>query len=203
MNNFSQHHAHALPIAVSDGDGYRLAMLTSRASIEAYVDALIARLDDLDGDTDLEPEESDQDAGDQGEPDEDGEPSLGFAEGAQHASGGGHDEEEPDLGWCNNVGQLRLGEGHHDGDETALERHGAGFVRSGGDDSEDSHDAEAVNEDGSDTGSSDNGIGDLGGASEVFYGVDSDGEVSGGDTLGADRPTVCLGSEDGTAWVRA
>lgn len=37
--------------------------------------------------------------------------------------------EEHDLGWCNNVGQLRLGEGHDDGDSTAPERHGGGFVR--------------------------------------------------------------------------
>ncbi len=47
------------------------------------------------------------------------------------------DEGEETLGWAANVGQLALGQTMADGDETALERHGKGFVRSGGDDSED------------------------------------------------------------------
>ncbi len=64
-----------------------------------------------------------QDSGDEGEPDQDGEEALG---------------------WAANVGQLNLGQNTADGDETALERHGAGFLRSGGDDSEDSHDREVA-----------------------------------------------------------
>lgn len=87
-----------------------------------------------------------EDAGDEGEPDEDAENTLGWSEGQ---SLGGHlgspsEDREEDLGWCANVGQLRLGEGHGDGDSTAPERHGAGFVRCSGDDSEDSHDREAA-----------------------------------------------------------
>ena len=47
------------------------------------------------------------------------------------------DEGEETLGWAANVGQLALGQTTADGDETALERHGKGFVRSGPDDAED------------------------------------------------------------------
>jgi len=47
------------------------------------------------------------------------------------------DEVEQSLGWAANVSQLALGPNTADGDETALERHGKGFVRSGGDDCED------------------------------------------------------------------
>ncbi len=46
------------------------------------------------------------------------------------------DEGEETLGWAANVGQLALGMTTADGDETALERHGKGFLRSGGDDME-------------------------------------------------------------------
>jgi len=46
------------------------------------------------------------------------------------------DEGEETLGWAANVGQLALGQTTADGDATALERHGKGFVRSGGDDLE-------------------------------------------------------------------
>ena len=47
------------------------------------------------------------------------------------------DEGEETLGWAANVSQLALGQTTADGDETALERHGRGFVRSGPDDAED------------------------------------------------------------------
>lgn len=47
------------------------------------------------------------------------------------------DEGEEIVGWAANVGQLALGQTTADGDETALERHGKGFVRSGPDDAED------------------------------------------------------------------
>ncbi len=47
------------------------------------------------------------------------------------------DEGEETLGWAANVGQLALGQTTADGDATALERHGKGFVRSGPEDAED------------------------------------------------------------------
>lgn len=43
---------------------------------------------------------------------------------------------EETLGWSANVGQLALGETTADGDNTAPERHGRGFVRCGEDDRE-------------------------------------------------------------------
>ncbi len=55
----------------------------------------------------------------------------------------GHDAEhdladaEHDLGWPAYVSQVNLGRNTDDGDVTALERHGRGFLRSGPDDSED------------------------------------------------------------------
>lgn len=61
-------------------------------------------------------------------------------------------------------------------------------------DLEDTHDAEAVDEDGSDTGPSDNGIADLGGAAEQFFGfgfirgnVEMTCNMPGGDVIGADE----------------
>jgi len=60
----------------------------------------------------------------------------------------GHDAEhdladaEHDLGWPAYVSQVNLGRNTDDGDITALERHGRGFIRSGPDDSEDGGDAE-------------------------------------------------------------
>ena len=45
-------------------------------------------------------------------------------------------DRERDLGWNETVSQLALGAGTDDGDLTALERHGRGFVRSGPDDAE-------------------------------------------------------------------
>ncbi len=47
------------------------------------------------------------------------------------------DEGEETLGWAANVGQLALGQTTADGDITALERHGRGFLRSGPEDTED------------------------------------------------------------------
>jgi len=47
------------------------------------------------------------------------------------------DEGEETLGWAANVGQLALGQTTADGDATALERHGRGFLRSGPEDAED------------------------------------------------------------------
>jgi len=55
----------------------------------------------------------------------------------------GHDAEhdladaEHDLGWPACVSQVNLGRNTDDGDATALERHGRGFLRSGPDDAED------------------------------------------------------------------
>jgi hypothetical protein len=55
----------------------------------------------------------------------------------------GHDAEhdladaEHDLGWPACMSQVNLGRNTEDGDITALERHGRGFLRSGPDDSED------------------------------------------------------------------
>ena len=47
------------------------------------------------------------------------------------------DEGEETLGWAANVGQLALGQTTADGDATALERHGRGFLRRGHEDAED------------------------------------------------------------------
>jgi len=47
------------------------------------------------------------------------------------------DDGEETLGWAANVGQLALGQTTADGDTTALERHGRGFLRSGPEDAED------------------------------------------------------------------
>jgi len=55
----------------------------------------------------------------------------------------GHDAEhdladaEHDLGWPACMSQVNLGRNTEDGDITALERHGRGFLRSGPDDAED------------------------------------------------------------------
>jgi len=55
----------------------------------------------------------------------------------------GHDAEhdladaEHDLGWTACMSQVNLGRNTEDGDATALERHGRGFLRSGPDDAED------------------------------------------------------------------
>jgi len=57
------------------------------------------------------------------------------------------DDGEETLGWSANVGQLALGQTTADGDETALERHGRGFLRSGPDDAEDDDPAGAQQRD--------------------------------------------------------
>ncbi len=62
------------------------------------------------------------------------------------------DEGEETLGWAANVSQLALGQTTADGDATALERHGRGFLRSGPDDAEDGGDAERDDEHGSEDG---------------------------------------------------
>jgi len=62
------------------------------------------------------------------------------------------DEGEETLGWSANVGQLALGPTTADGDATALERHGRGFIRSGPDDAEDGGDAERDDEHGTEDG---------------------------------------------------
>ena len=64
----------------------------------------------------------------------------------------GHDAEhdtsdaEHCLGWNETVSQLALGRPSDDGDETALERSGRGFIRSGPDDAEDDDPAERDDE---------------------------------------------------------
>ncbi len=57
------------------------------------------------------------------------------------------DDGEETLGWSANVGQLALGQTTADGDATALERHGRGFLRSGPDDAEDDDPAGAQQRD--------------------------------------------------------
>ncbi len=70
----------------------------------------------------------------------------------------GHDAEhdladaEHDLGWPACVSQVNLGRNTDDGDITALERHGRGFLRSGPDDAEDGGDAERDEDHGSENG---------------------------------------------------
>lgn len=79
----------------------------------------------------LTDDELDQDAGEMLERDLDTDEGDSDVDGEEDRA-----DAEPDLGWCNNVGQLRLGEGHGDGDSTAPERHGGGFVRCAPDDAE-------------------------------------------------------------------
>lgn len=60
-----------------------------------------------------------------------------FADAADDREGGDVlDDGEETLGWCENVGQGRLGPNTAEGDSTAPERHGEGFVRCGRDDYE-------------------------------------------------------------------
>jgi hypothetical protein len=88
-----------------------------RSRIEAVIEGLIGFLDTLDPDPDLEPSFGDLPPGiaDEAEPD--------------------HDDERT-LGWSSLASQVGLGDNTDDGDETALERHGKGFSRSGPDDAE-------------------------------------------------------------------
>jgi hypothetical protein len=85
-----------------------------RRRMEAAIETLIAALDALDGDSDLEPATDD-------------EPSIGWPLGASGAVAF-QDTDDREL--------------DDEREFTALERHGAGFVWSGDDDAEDTHDAE-------------------------------------------------------------
>ncbi len=101
-----------------------------REVIGDALDLAIATLDAVDGDTDLEADEDDED---------------------------GHDREqdtadaELSCGWTAKISQIHLGAAQDDHETTALERHGKGFIRCGADDAEDD-DREILNEDGSDWG---------------------------------------------------
>lgn len=77
-----------------------------RLRIEATIDQLLALLDEIDGDPDLEAASDDEDGGD-AEPDSDDEPSLGALnnlvhQGAWGADGyaGADDRERQDEGRC-------------------------------------------------------------------------------------------------------
>ena len=59
-------------------------------------------------------------------------------------------DDELDLGWSALHSQLALGDNTADGDLTAPERAGRGFVRCAPDDHEDGHDAEGLNDEGGD-----------------------------------------------------
>ncbi|WP_454917274.1 S24 family peptidase [Xanthobacter sediminis] len=98
-----------------------------RRVIEDRIEALISELDDLDGDPDVEPDGDELD--------------TSFVEYRSGSAAGFPDEdaEEDDPQ-----------EEDDPREHTALERHGMGFICSGPDDAEDSHDAELVNEDGGD-----------------------------------------------------
>jgi len=77
----------------------------------------------------------------------DGSARYDGAEAVNEDGGDILDEVEQSLGWAANVSRLALGPNTADGDETALERHGKGFVRSGGDDCEDDDPAGAQQRD--------------------------------------------------------
>ena len=107
------------------------------------IDDAICTLDALDA--------SDEDREDGG----DTEASLGWT-AAGACSGYDFDDREHDTadaelscGWTAKVDQVHLGQPQDDHETTALERFGKGFFRSGPDDAEDGHDAERVDEDGS------------------------------------------------------
>ncbi len=67
----------------------------------------------------------------------DGSARYEEAEAVNEDGGDILDEGEETLGWAANVSQLALGQTTADGDATALERHGKGFLRSGPEDAED------------------------------------------------------------------
>ncbi len=77
----------------------------------------------------------------------DGSARYDEAEAVNEDGGDILDEGEETLGWAANVGQLALGQTTADGDETALERHGRGFLRSGPEDAEDDDPAGAQQRD--------------------------------------------------------
>ncbi|HMO28596.1 hypothetical protein [Enterovirga sp.] len=152
--------------APEDGAHHR-----TRRAVEAHIEWLIALLDDLDDDPDLEDDGT-------AEEEPDAEPSIGWPEsfGRTPIS-------------CHRLMYYDTGEEEH----TAPERAGRGYpYRIAPDDAEDTHDAEAMDEDGSETGPSDNGIADAGGAAEQFFGfvhgnVEMTRDMPGGDVIGADE----------------
>ncbi len=66
--------------------------LLKREALEAHVERLIALLDMLDGDADLEPDHDSEPAGDEDEP------SLGWQNGPGSRSSDGLDDREQDVG---------------------------------------------------------------------------------------------------------
>ena len=76
--------------------------LTMRLRLEAAIENLIALLDEIDGDAEIEPAVDDEDGGDE-EPDTDDEPSLGALNNLAHqgdwaaAGYSGSDELEDDA----------------------------------------------------------------------------------------------------------
>lgn len=146
----------------ADPDQVRVREL--RRSIADRIEADIELLDQLAGDPDLE-EGGDLEPSLCGSHSGDGSiggtlgPSTGNGDDREQDAGDepelDESERELTLGWCENVGQLALGSNTDDGDATALESYGAGFVRSGHDDAEDG----------------DNGIADSDGKAEQFGSV--------------------------------
>ena len=139
--------SHADFADVTDLASLDLARLRhARRMASDAIDHLIALLDALDA-----PDEDREPVGDE-------EPSLGWQEGSGAANGAVEDLEEDTadhefcLGWNETVSQLALGRASDDGDDTALERAGRGFIRSGHDDAEDDDPAERDDEHGSDDG---------------------------------------------------
>ena len=142
------------------------ALRDLRRRVAKAVSVGIAFLDETGGDPDVEADDDDEPSlcsavgdfvgaltpstafGDDREQDAGDEPEMENEHGADDDYGEPDDEGEEALGWCENVGQLALGPNTADGDATALERHGAGFIRSVHEDDEYTHDTEAVNEDG-------------------------------------------------------
>lgn len=104
-----------------------------RARMEAAIEIMLALLDDLDGEPDLEPEENEIDLDDEGEDDDPREEDDPLEDSEES-------EDEPDV------------------ELTALERYGAGFIYSGGDDEEEGYDRE--------NDVSEAGIGDIEGYAE-------------------------------------
>jgi len=108
-------------------DAVDLASLAEGRRRHAYrmaadaVDHLIALMDTLDA------------AG------EDLEPEAGYdlPEGDDERCASSEVDDEHPLGWTACMSQVNLGRNTDDLEETALERHGRGFIRSGPDDSED------------------------------------------------------------------
>ncbi|RTL97429.1 hypothetical protein EJV44_08935 [Ancylobacter aquaticus] len=99
-----------------------------RERMEAAVESMLALLDELEGDTDREPDFGDW------EPDNDDEPWLGWSQ-----NGGGSPNYDAGEDREYDVGDDLQGP-DVDREYTALEHHGMGFVRSGRDDAEEDDD---------------------------------------------------------------